>query len=145
MVCSMGSPSSERDGAGNRSWALADRMTVVTRLHDPLAVRGAPSDHPNVMRPDDHHADTGTRRAAPTRPVARQIEGDTRIASDEAARIPAAPRAGAARAMNMPGAMDDGTVSRKPVVMEAVMLDVVAVETMVSGIGRCGDGKQANE
>src|SRR4051794_40897380 len=45
------------------------------------------------MGPHHHDADRRAGGPAPPRPVARQVIGDARIAADQAAGIPAAPRA----------------------------------------------------
>src|ERR1051325_753749 len=59
------------------------------------------------MRPHHHHADPRTGRPTPMRPVAGEVVRGTRIAADQAARVPAAPgaRASAAHARRRKGAM----------------------------------------
>jgi hypothetical protein len=37
-----------------------DRAAIIAAMNDPLAIRRLSRDDPDVMRPDHHHADSGT-------------------------------------------------------------------------------------
>src|SRR5271169_973371 len=76
------------NGAGDRTRAAAQRMPVVAGFDDPLAVLLA-DDLAHMVRPYYHGADA--HRAAPVRPIAREIVRRTWIAAHELAHFPAAP------------------------------------------------------
>jgi hypothetical protein len=72
---------SERNRAGERAGSRANRAAVIAAMNDPLAVRRLSRDDPDVMRPDDHHADSGTAGIhAFVRPGARERKPTVRFA-----------------------------------------------------------------
>ena len=65
-------------------------MTVVAGFDNPLSVL-LTDDPPDMVRPHHHRSYSRRSWPAPTRPVARQIEGRPRIGAHEVPHFPAAP------------------------------------------------------
>src|SRR5580698_5394421 len=81
----------DRNGAGDRTRACAQRMPVVTGFDDPVAV--LLSDNlADMVRPDHDGTDANRSGMAPMRPVAREVVFRSGIAADKLPHFPAAPR-----------------------------------------------------
>ena len=80
----------DRNGAGDRTRACAQRMPVVTGFDDPVAV--LLSDNlADMVRPDHDGTDANRSGMAPMRPVAREVVFRSGIAADKLPHFPAAP------------------------------------------------------
>ena len=89
MVRSLHAP--ERDRAGERSGPRANRSSIIAAMNDPLAVGCLSGNDSDVMRPNDHHADSGAAGIhAFARPRARERKTTVRFAKIFA-QIAAAP------------------------------------------------------